>query len=196
MKWQNQFRNKSLLILTDNATVIAYVRNQGGTKSMTLTSAVRKLLQWQFQYGSDHKTYSRVEKCVGRQFILNKKYPSIRVDASQRNCSSVVQYMGSPITGLICNKKNCQVPNYVSPFPDSEAVSQDGLSIAWKDTLNYAFPHSFDPSGTPETSKGGRGELILIAPCWQTQYWFPQLLALVVDLPRKLPLWKKLLSQG
>ncbi len=38
-----------------------------------------------------------------------------------------------------------------------------------------------------------RTEMILIAPCWPNQEWFPDLLALLIEHPRELPLWDRLL---
>lgn len=38
--------------------------------------------------------------------------------------------------------------------------------------------------------------VLLIAPMWPRQSWYPQILDLLIDIPVKLPLWPDLLSQN
>ena len=42
---------------------------------------------------------------------------------------------------------------------------------------------------------GSRVRMILIAPMWPQQEWYPDLLTLLVEEPIELPLWRNLLRQ-
>ena len=41
-----QIRNSSVAIFADNATTVAYLRNQGGTRSLSLNSIAQRILRW------------------------------------------------------------------------------------------------------------------------------------------------------
>ncbi len=96
---------------------------------------------------------------------------------------------------LFATYLNAQLPLYVSPMPDLEAVGVEAMSTPWTWKNMYAFPpwvmipavlHKF----ALETDK----TLILVAPLWPSKPWFPELLALLTDYPRQLPQRSDLLT--
>ena len=46
VKWQFWLKNKNILIASDNTTVVAYINNQGGTRSYSLLRLVTLMLEW------------------------------------------------------------------------------------------------------------------------------------------------------
>jgi len=196
--WENLVRNKSLLILTDNTTVIAYIKNQGGTHSTTLTLNVKTLLIW----ADNRNVVLTMRHIPGSRNVLadslSRRYsiPKSEWMLHKEVTRELFSIWGLPLLDLFATRKNCQLASYVSPYPDSQASATDGLSVSWKLGLNYAYPPT--PLIQLVLAKLQRegGELILIAPYWQNHAWFPLLLSLVSDTPRQLPQWKRLLTQG
>merc|ERR1711911_101211 len=72
----------------------------------------------------------------------------------------------------------------------------DAMLTSWDNMLAYAYP-PFALMGQVlaklRRSRGAR--LILIAPFWPRQAWFPHLFHLAIAVPRRLPLFPGLLSQ-
>lgn len=101
-----------------------------------------------------------------------------------------------PLIDLFATQKNHQLPLYVSPVPDTQAISVDALSISWENMYAYAFP----PTGIlmkvlRKLENEKNCTLILIAPNWPKQQWFPHLLELASDHPRRLLTSRRLLRQ-
>ncbi len=64
---------------------------------------------------------------------------------------------------------------------------------SWKGMSAYAYPPI--PRATINKLQADGAEVILVAPAWPNQEWFPDLLSLIVDTPLQLPQWEKLLKQ-
>ena len=60
----------------------------------------------------------------------------------------------------------------------------------------YAFPPIEIISRVLQHMRQYCCKIILIAPHWPRQFWFPIMLKMLIDFPVKLPVWKNLLSQG
>ena len=71
------------------------------------------------------------------------------------------------------------LPVYVSPVLDPEAWGVDALSIPWNNLLAYAFPPFPILGKVVRKAREEGATMILIAPRWEAQSWFPDLLSLV-----------------
>ena len=98
---------------------------------------------------------------------------------------------------LFATRDNNKLPLFCSPMPDERALGADGLSQSWDNLFLYAFPpYSLIPSLLRKLDESRNVELILVAPNWPAQMWFPWLLESLVELPRALPQFPALLKQG
>jgi hypothetical protein len=196
--FQWQLLGKSVLIATDNTTVVAYINRQGGTRSPNLCLLAEKMLLWtqdrQISITARHipgklnviaDLLSREHQVIHTEWMLN-----VRVFETLCLC------WDRPHIDLFATILNRQLPTYVSPMPDEQAFGVDALSISWKNMLAYAFP-PFPLLARVIRKIAEEGhEVILIAPAWARQTWFPELLGLLIDHPRQLPLWPDLLHQS
>ena len=88
---------------------------------------------------------------------------------------------------LFATRLTNQLKSYVSWRPDPHAVATDVFSIDWSQMKGYAFPPF---NLIPRTSMkviNDNANIVLVAPVWQTQHWWPLLLQLTVQLPVLLP---------
>ena len=85
---------------------------------------------------------------------------------------------------LFASTWNHQLPCFVSWFLHTGAWRTYAFSIEWGPIRAYAFP-SFNliPKCFTKIAKD-RTTLVLIAPYWPSQPWFPVLLELFCDYPR------------
>ncbi len=66
---------------------------------------------------------------------------------------------------------------------------------SWRGMSAYAYPPIPLVRATLNKLQADGAEVILVAPAWPNQEWFPDLLSLIVDMPLQLPIWEKLLKQ-
>ncbi len=187
---------KSVMVATDNATALAYIKKQGGTKSPTMLRVAQEFYDWL-------ETTTIELRCRHIKGHLN-----VRADALSRRAKipttewslhpAIVKGLwrvwDTPMIDMFATSVNAKLPLYVSPMLDPGAIAVDALSIPWTGHL-YMFPPAILLSKVLTKLQQEQCTVILIAPAWPTQSWFPTLLSLLVDLPLELPNWEKLLKQ-
>jgi hypothetical protein len=133
---------KSLVLATDNTTVVAYLKNQGGTHCFSLYSLCREILllcsELQIQLVVRHipghlnvlaDTLSRSLATVNTEWEL-----------LQVIFNAISLLWGHPHLDLFATSLNHKLDIFVSPVPDPLAYAVDAMSISWKGMFAYAFP--------------------------------------------------------
>jgi hypothetical protein len=197
LEWLDPPQGSTLLVKTDNTTVVAYINREGGTRS----------------FNTMLETFSLFGLLQSRNLKLRARYlPGVRnvlADALSRKdqiCPSewslhpqvvkqIFTLWGTPHIDLFATSQNKKLPVYVSPLPDPHALDEDALSLSWEGMWAYAYPPTTILKKVVEKVTQVSCELILVAPVWPAQPWFQDLLDLSVDHPRSLPLIPKLLKQ-
>ena len=190
--------HKVVLIASDNTTVVAYINRQGGTKSDTLYQLVEKILVW-CQY---HHIVLRARHIPGNLNVLadllSRRHQIIPTEWQLH--SGIFQVLcrlwDTPHIDLFATYFNNQLPVYMSPMPDAQAYAIDALSTPWTGMWAYAFPPIPLLAKVLAKIRYHQCQVILVAPWWPKQSWFPDLLQLSIDHPRRLPNRPDLLSQS
>ena len=94
---------------------------------------------------------------------------------------------GSAGRMLFASQLNVQLQHYVSWRPDPNAMATDSMQILWTKGTGYAFPPFCLIGRCLKKVREEKASLILVAPVWRSQPWYPALLDLLVDYPRILP---------
>ncbi|VDI47075.1 Hypothetical predicted protein [Mytilus galloprovincialis] len=102
---------------------------------------------------------------------------------------------GSPHVDLFATSLNYKIQVFMSPVPDPKAYAVDCMSVPWDGMFAYAFPPFRFLSQVLRKISAEQGLIILIAPAWPKQAWFPDLLHLSCARPLVLPVRHNLLSQ-
>ncbi|CAC5424318.1 unnamed protein product [Mytilus coruscus] len=134
---------KSVLVRTDNATVVSYLNKQGGTRSPELCYLAWDLLQWCI----NHNVKIQAVHIPGKKNIiadaLSRGKMTIRLTEWALNMTIVnllFLQLGTPVIDLFATSMNKKLPVFCSPWPGETAVSVDALSMKWTDIFAYAFP--------------------------------------------------------
>lgn len=179
-------RNIAIRVCLDNATAVSYINKCGGTKSRSLTILARLVSSW----------------CETRNISVEAVYiPGVTntiadaesragLDASDWKLSldsfDSIQSLWSIDTDLFASSWNAQLPKFVSWRPQPAAWRINAFSMSWSDIHGYAFPpFSMIPRCLEKVRKEA-SDLILIAPIWAGQHWFPSLMEMSTDIPRIL----------
>jgi len=192
-----QVRGLCVMVASDNSTVVSYIRRQGGTHSISLCAETRDLLLW----CAKHQVTLRSKHIPGRLNVL-ADYLSRGRSATLSEWSlhptvaaSCLHLWGPPTVDLFASRLNFKLPLYVSLVPDARACAQDALSLDWSGMDAFAFP-PFNLLATVLRKVAQSNCLVtLVAPLWPQRSWYNQLLSLLVEIPRVLPLRSDLLSQ-
>ena len=190
-------RNTSVAVFSDNTTALAYLRNQGGTRSAALNRTAQDLLRWselhsvrllpQFIMGRNNvlaDSLSRPNQILGSEWTL--KMPVFH-QLRQRWPVAI---------DLFATSLNHRCIPYFSPFHDPNSIGTDALLQQWNGWQAYAFPpYALIPAVLKKLRSSSGVLMTIIAPYWPQRPWFPEFLELVVDGPVALPLDKDLLSQ-
>ena len=188
----------SILVATDNTTVVAYINHQGGTRSKSLWLECQSL----FRLIESNQWFLKARHIPGSLNVLADELsrkgqilPSewmLHPDIVR----SVFAIWDTPNVDLFATRFNSQCPTFVSPAPDPSAIDVDALSISWEGMNAYAYPpHQIMTQVLTKVRETKSLSLILIAPMWPKQLWYPLLLQLADPNPIKLPTWTKMLRQ-
>ena len=136
--------NKTVLIATDNTTVVAYINKEvgGGVKSGSLCALLWRILSW----CTRKQVTLRARHIPGRLNVIADKLSrlgqttqtewSLHPDVFKAACSRWHQ----PQVDLFATRFNNKLPQFVSPVPDPQALAVDALSLSWENLDPYAFP--------------------------------------------------------
>lgn len=195
-QFQQALQGSTVLVMTDNTTVVGQLRNQGGTHSHELYLITRSLLLWadSLQISLQARHIPGHLNVIADQ--LSRRHQIIQTEwcMSDMVLDALWKLWGRPHVDLFATAENAKLPVYVSPLPDPQAWREDALSFSWANLWVYAFPPIPLLGEILHRVALHPCEMVLIAPAWPTQSWFPRLLELCVDNARQLPCFKKLLK--
>ena len=181
-------RGKAVLIATDNTTVSCYIKKQGGARSSSLSQRAEEMLLFCQEHGIVLSSRHIAGKLNVLADALSRSSQVIQTEwtLSHRALSPVWARFHKPLLDLFATKFSKRLPIYVSPVQDPEALAVDALSLDWAGWVAYAFPPLPLLQKVVRKARTDRPCLLLIAPKWPAQPWFPELLELAVEDP--LPL--------
>ncbi|PFX21005.1 hypothetical protein AWC38_SpisGene14530 [Stylophora pistillata] len=192
-------RNKiqmKIHLLMDDVSATHYINKMGGTKSPVLAKLALDLWSW----------------CLEHKILLEAQHIpvvlSVRADHESRTFhhhndwklspavfNLVNQTLGPLQLDLFASRLSAQLPKFISWRPDPEAEAFDAFSQNWSKVRGYAFP-PFALVGRclRQVLAQEVPAVVLIAPVWKTQVWYPLLLDLCVATPLLLLSFPGLLS--
>ena len=161
--------NNTVLIATDNTTVVAYINKEGGMKSGSLCALLWRILSW----CTRQQITLRARHIPGRLNVIADKLSrlgqtiqtewSLHPEVFQAVCSRWHQ----PQVNLFATRFNNKLPQFVSPVPDPQTWAVDALSLSWENLDPYAFPPAAILGKVVEKLQDYPcNRIILIAPGW------------------------------
>ena len=178
---------------------VTSINKQGGTHSHLLLQLVVDLFLWLqtqditlrarhipgcLNVIADH--LSRPNQAIMTEWSLHPEVVNL-----------IFRLWGTPVVDRFATVHNMHLPQFKALGPEPRALAIDALSQAWQGRSMYMFPPFLLLNKVIQKLRTTQtGVLILIAPWWPSQPWFPHLLRLSVDhLLRFFQYPRDLLSQ-
>ena len=189
-EFKHYLRGKSIMIMTDNTSVVYYIKKQGGTKSIPLFLVAREILT----FAQTEQMVLRVKHVPGKKNViadlLSRQDKIVHTEWTliQSVVDTLFLKWDKPMIDLFATRLNHRLPTFVSPMEDNTAFAVDAMAVSWKGMYAYAFPpYILILQILEKIIRDHPCEVILVAPKWPRQPWYARLLDLLVDYPLVLP---------
>ena len=196
--FQALVKDKVVSVVADNTTALAYIKKGGGTVSLSLSKEAVRLLKWAEGNNTSLVTgFIRGKNNVTAD-ALSRKHQVLPTEWTlhQEVCNDLWRTWGQPVLDLFATRDNYRIQAFVSPHPDQMAVATDAFSVRWDGLHLYAFPpYGLIQRVLNKLLTARDTSLVLITPFAPRKPWWPDLLSLAAEPPRRLPLRPDLLRQ-
>ena len=117
----------------DNTTALAYIRNQGGTRSSCCLREAREILLW-----AEERDIQLLPRFVPEELNVRVDALSLEFQILQSEwvlhpeiCQALCQLWETPLVNLFATSRNNCFPKFCSPLPESEAWGTDAFLQDW-----------------------------------------------------------------
>lgn len=168
--------NSSLLIQSDNKTVVAFLRNEGGTKSPSLMSVCYKIFQILDLYNIHIEVHYLPGRFNPEADHLSRLSPLPEWHLLPQITRRIFHKWGTPQIDLFASATAHVVPTYASlDVTDPLAHLHDSFSQIWSYKLAWLFPPPYLIPRVLAHLNTATGTFILVAPRWPKVFWRPDL---------------------
>ena len=182
----------------DNFTAVSYINRmgegEGGTHSQTCNHVTQDIWAWSIS----HNIWLSAAYIPGDTNIVADFHSQCFTESTEWALNTDVILLPPnvffrPEIDLFASALNHQIPTYISWLPDPNAYAVNAFTASWTDLQFYVFlPFSLIPRVLARIVSD-RTTGLLIIPQWTTQSWFPQMLNLLIQHPRRIAPRKDLL---
>lgn len=202
---RRRLKGQTVTVRCDNMSVVSYINKQGGTRSRSLCLQTIKLLKWcqsfQIELQAEHLPGADnvLADALSRQGTMihapsKVRGASVEWQLNPRVCKGMFNSLGRPLIDLFASATNKQLPTYCSWGADPMAFAPDAMNLSWDRISAYAFPPiALIPRVLDKLSKSSQCKILLIAPHWPRQLWFPRLTSMMSAEPFSLPMRRDLI---
>ena len=190
--FQSLFRqssNCSILIKSDNTTVVAYINNQGGSCSTRVCVLALKL--WNFCISRNIKIHAlhvpgkdNTEADSLSRMPTNDHSYSLSQDVFHSIQSNLPFFLA---IDCFASRLNFKLPYYISWHYDPYSYSVVAFSEFWSENVYLFPPLPLIPRVILKFISDNVSQGLLITPYWPSSPWFSSLLNLLIDSPFLLP---------
>ena len=190
-------QGRTVNIISDNVTTIAYINHFGGTRSPELMRLATTLWNWCLSTGT------RISTTYVPSAFNPADAPSRRLTGQlewaidRKFFRRLDQQWGPHHVDLFASPINHHLPRYMTWKPSEGAVGHDALQHLWKPLGNvYLCPPWNLISPALQKIKQEKIMATIITPHWPSAVWFPTIKAMTTAPPIHIPRHQVLPAPG
>ncbi len=177
-----QLEQRHVLIRTDNTSVVSYKNHQGGVRSRALCKQAANLLLWaDCHFLSIRAAHIPGLLNCGADMLSRNGIPQGEWRLHPESVRMIWTRYGRAEVDLFTTSENAHCPLFFSL--SHSPLEGDALTSHWPAARLYAFPPIKILPLVLCKIREERASVILIAPNWPNQPWFPDLTELLVAPP-------------
>ena len=180
----------TVLLRLDNTTAVAYVNKLGGTVSPRLNSIVRELWLWCM----NRDITLVAEHLPGLENTIADKESRVMRDRSDWMLNPQIflqidMKWGPLEVDMFASRLTTQTKRFFSWRPDPDAEAVNAFNQDWRALKGRGYAnHPWNLIGrTLNRVHQQEVTMVVIAPVWKSQPWYPILLEMIVDFPVLIP---------
>ncbi|XP_049432622.1 uncharacterized protein LOC125889006 [Epinephelus fuscoguttatus] len=181
-------QGRHVLIRSDNKAVVSQINHQGGTKSVRLLSASRRLLTWAVpRLSSLRAVWLSGNQNRVADFLSRHKPSPGEWRLHPEVVGMVWGIFGRAEVDLFASRESTHCPLWFSWTEGDSPLGRDALGHEWPDSLLYAFPPLplILPTLQRVLQQGHR--LLLVAPFWPNVAFLPKVTQLLMAQSASAP---------
>ena len=183
-------KDQHVVVRSDNTAVVSYINRQGGLGSSSLFRLAERLLIWaQRNLRSLRAVHVPGTLNLGPDRLSRNNVPTGEWSLHPQTVRLLWQRFGRAEVDLFASPENAHCPVFFSK-------NDSALSHMWPHCPLYAFPPVSLLPQVLERVREVKCPVLLVAPFWASQAWFPALMQLADSAPWPIPLRRDLLSQA
>ena len=145
-----------------------------------------------FAKGKTHVTiHLKMDSMSALTYIANDESRVMKDRCDWKLCPRIFHLidkrLGPLELDLFASRLTHQLPRYVSWRPDPAAIATDAFTLNWAELRTYADPPWNLIGRVLAQTRRQQAELVLVAPVWKAQGWYPELLEMLVRPPLLIP---------
>ena len=187
--------NLTIHLKMDSMSALTYINKLGGTISPQLNTLAKELWLWCME----RSILLKAQHLAGvLNTIADDKSRVMKDRTDWKLCPAVFwqinQRMGPLEVDLFASRLTYQLRQFVSWRPDPMAIATDAFTLNWAKLKAYANPPWNLIGRVLAQTRLQQAELVLVAPVWKAQGWYPVLLEMLVEVPLLIPLRRDLIT--
>lgn len=191
-----RLQSRNVLLLGDNTTSLSYIYKMGGTKSATMTNIAIRI--WEFVLNQNiNLEVEHIRGICNTQADLLSRLGDRSETTEWRLNTRVFQYLnhmwGPLLRDLFASPTNTQLPNFIS-WKENH-TQMNAFHYQWK-SGDYAFPPFSLVGKVLNKVRADQCQILLIAPRWEAQSWYPLLQSMLYGHPIPLHFTRHLLQDA
>ena len=184
--FKEEIQDQKVQILSDNVTTVAYINHLGGQDPL-----FTRLTQTIFVECRDLQVDIVAKHLVGQ---LNSRVDFLsRIDSTYKWLLHSEMFhllnkrWGPFIVDCFTSMRTGQIPIYNSLYRDPYTSGVDALSQDWRNQNNFINPLFCLIHKVLKKVQKEKTEVVIIAPDWPSQPWYPLMKMMLKDRPVKMP---------
>ncbi|MEW8542095.1 MAG: reverse transcriptase domain-containing protein, partial [Candidatus Thiodiazotropha sp.] len=182
--------HEHIYLFMDNTVALKYVTKMGGRKPL-LNKLAKQIWKWcedRDIWISAFHIPGRLNVRADRLSRMKKKCNEDMEWALAQNIyDKIVLKMGTSDIDLFASKQNSKNQVFISYIPEKGAFAVNAFSVTWNYNLHYAFPPFSIIGRVIQKMCQDKAEVILVAPLFPSQPWFPTMLRQISGQSYVLP---------